>query len=158
MYIIECRQLKLVDGELVYEWDEWRKCLEKESAERFLQKYQSISRQPFRIIHKPDWIMTKTYKLPMSLEDWQCYLDTPQEVVDLINTNCQQALERSKDPKSALFNGLSHAIYSTRIASDTYLLMRLALTQVARTKGFFEISSSGYLSLKPSDLFRRTPS
>ena len=48
--------------------------------------------------------MTKTYKLPMSLEDWQCYLDTPQEVVDRINTYCQQALERSKDPKSALFN------------------------------------------------------
>ena len=48
--------------------------------------------------------MTKTYKLPMSLKDWQCYLDTPQEVVDLINTYCQQALERSKDPKSALLN------------------------------------------------------
>jgi len=54
MYIIECRQLKLVDGELVYEWDEWRKCWEKESAKRFLQKYQSISRQPFRITYKPD--------------------------------------------------------------------------------------------------------
>ena len=48
--------------------------------------------------------MTKTYKLPMSLEDWQCYLDTPQEVVDLINTYCEKALKRSKDPKSALFN------------------------------------------------------
>ena len=48
--------------------------------------------------------MTKTYKLPMSLEDWQCYLDTPQEVVDLINTRCEKALKRSKDPKSALFN------------------------------------------------------
>ena len=38
----------------------------------------------------------------MSLEDWQCYLDTPQEVVDLINTYCEKALKRSKDPKSAL--------------------------------------------------------
>ena len=52
----------------------------------------------------PTDIMTKTYKLPMSLEDWQCYLDTPQEVVDLINTLCEKALKRSKDPKSALFN------------------------------------------------------
>jgi len=54
MYIIECRQLRLVDGELIYMWDEWRKCLEKESAERFLKKYQSISREPFRITYKPD--------------------------------------------------------------------------------------------------------
>ena len=53
-----------------------------------------------RITYKPDWTMTKTYKLPMSLEDWQCYLDTPQEVVDLINTYCEKALKRSKDPKS----------------------------------------------------------
>ncbi len=54
MYIVECRQLRLVDGELVYTWDEWRKCLEKESAERFLQKYQSTSREPFRITYKPE--------------------------------------------------------------------------------------------------------
>ena len=46
--------------------------------------------------------MTKTYKLPMSLEDWQCYLDTPQEVVDLINTSCQRALDASQDPHTGL--------------------------------------------------------
>ena len=46
--------------------------------------------------------MTKTYKLPMSREDWQCYLDTPQKVVDLINTSCQRALDASQDPHTGL--------------------------------------------------------
>ena len=46
--------------------------------------------------------MAKTYKLPMSREDWQCYLDTPQEVVDLINTSCQRALKASRDPHTGL--------------------------------------------------------
>jgi hypothetical protein len=45
---------------------------------------------------------TNTYKLPMSRDDWQCYLDTPQEVVDLINTNCQKVLDRCNNPESAL--------------------------------------------------------
>jgi len=44
----------------------------------------------------------KTYKLPMSLEDWECYLDTPQEVVDLINTSCQKALNASQNPHIGL--------------------------------------------------------
>lgn len=38
----------------------------------------------------------------MSREDWECYLDTPQEVVDLINTSCQRALDASKDPHTAI--------------------------------------------------------
>jgi hypothetical protein len=44
----------------------------------------------------------KTYKLPMSREDWECYLDTPDEVVELINSFCQKALDTAEDPKSAL--------------------------------------------------------
>lgn len=44
----------------------------------------------------------KTYRLPMTREDWECYLDTPQEVVDLINTGCQRVLAVSDDPESAL--------------------------------------------------------
>ena len=38
----------------------------------------------------------------MSLEDWECYLDTPQEVVDLINTSCQKALNASQNPHIGL--------------------------------------------------------
>jgi len=44
----------------------------------------------------------KTYQLPLSLEDWECYLDTPQEVVDRINHICQRVLNESKDPHTGL--------------------------------------------------------
>jgi hypothetical protein len=62
MYIVECRQLRLVDGELIYMWDEWTRCLEKEDAEKVLRKYQSVSKEPFRITYKPEESFRTNYK------------------------------------------------------------------------------------------------